>query len=207
MEVVWIKPGPPDPQHLRIVDIGAELGAANVLIVSSDPDRGATTDKFARICAHAAAANIRPSLEFAPFTDVRTLDEALSIIHAAAQPSAGLLIDPLHLSRSGGTPELLMEVPPRLFNYAQFCDAPRRAPVWHRPDSIRQEAIDDRSCPGEGGLELAQILDALPPGLPLSIEVRSKHLRDRFADYNERARFVAQQTRGWLQQYQRRVSR
>ena len=36
VEVVWIKPGPPNTDHIRIIDIGAELGARNVLVVSSD---------------------------------------------------------------------------------------------------------------------------------------------------------------------------
>jgi sugar phosphate isomerase/epimerase len=41
VEVVWIKPDSDLDAHRRIIDIGAELGAANVLCVSSDPDMGA----------------------------------------------------------------------------------------------------------------------------------------------------------------------
>src|SRR5690349_10922822 len=73
IEVVWIKPGPLDPEHLRIVDVGAELGALNVLCVSSDPDRTATIDKLARITEHGQKAGIRVNLEFGLFTEVRTI--------------------------------------------------------------------------------------------------------------------------------------
>ena len=52
VEVIWIKPGPADPDHLRILDIGAEVGAKNALVVSSDPDLAAVIDKFATLCAH-----------------------------------------------------------------------------------------------------------------------------------------------------------
>jgi sugar phosphate isomerase/epimerase len=198
VEVIWIRPGPFDHDHLRVIDIGAELGSPNALVVSSDPDRSATIDKYAKICDHAAAANVRASLEFAPFTDVRTLADALFIIDAVGRESSGLLLDPLHLSRSGGLPEDLARVPKHHLSYAQFCDAPGE---WH-PDAdraaIRQEAVDDRRCPGEGALPLRDFLNALPVHTPLSIEVRSKHLRDTFPDYGARAKVVADVTRGWL---------
>src|SRR6185437_10727802 len=47
IEVIWIRPGPSNPDHFRILDIGAEIGARNALVVSYDPDFGATADKFA----------------------------------------------------------------------------------------------------------------------------------------------------------------
>jgi len=55
VEVVWLQPGPPDPGHERIIDVGAEVGARNVLVVSSDPDHGAATAKFARLCGRGDA--------------------------------------------------------------------------------------------------------------------------------------------------------
>lgn len=43
IEVVWIKPGPLDPDHVRTVAIGA----TNVPCVSSGPYLSATRDKLA----------------------------------------------------------------------------------------------------------------------------------------------------------------
>ena len=51
---------------------------------------------------------------------------------------------------------------------------------------------------GEGGLALADLYNALPDGIPLSIELRSKALRDTYPDPGERAKVVAQATRTWL---------
>lgn len=50
VEVIWIKPGPLDPDHLRILDVGGDVGAAHALVVSSDPDAGATPPSSRR-CA------------------------------------------------------------------------------------------------------------------------------------------------------------
>jgi sugar phosphate isomerase/epimerase len=198
VEVIWIKPGPPNPDHLRILDIGAEVGARNALVVSSDPDRRATLDKYAAICRHASEVGVPASLEFAAFTEICTLAEALSILREVESPASGLLIDPIHLSRSGGAPADLASLPRTLFRYAQFCDAGGAWSAGRDKAAIRQEAVDDRMLPGTGALPLAELLDALPPALPLSIEIRSKQLRELYPDYQERARVVAAATRAWL---------
>ena len=51
---------------------------------------------------------------------------------------------------------------------------------------------------GEGGLPLTDLYRALPEGIPLSIELRSKRLRDAFSDAGDRAKAVATATRRWL---------
>ncbi|MEX6725435.1 sugar phosphate isomerase/epimerase family protein [Parapedomonas caeni] len=198
IEVVWLKPGADDPEHFRLLDVGAELGARNVLTVSSDPDRGATVAKFARLCEHAAPLGLRVSLEFMMFTEVRTIDDALDVLARAAQPNAGLLLDPIHLSRSGGTPADIARVAPALLGYAQFCDAPAQAPPRDDTAAILEEAIDGRLLPGDGALPLGDFLDRLPAGLPLSIELRSKALREGYPDAVDRARALATATRAYL---------
>ena len=42
VEVIWIKPGDNLDTHKAVIDIGAALGAKNVLCVSSDPDAART---------------------------------------------------------------------------------------------------------------------------------------------------------------------
>lgn len=96
VEVVWIKPGADDPDHFRIIDAGAAIGARNVLVVSSDPDPAATSAKLARLCHHAAPCGLQVSLEFAAFTEVRSLAAAMTILDSPGCEHAGLLIDPLH---------------------------------------------------------------------------------------------------------------
>lgn len=197
-EVIWLRPGPANPDHLRALDIAAEVGAANVLVVSSDPDAEATTEKFIALCAHARAMPLRVALEFGAFTDVPTLEAAAAIFHQAAQPNQALLVDALHLRRSGGRAAALRRLPAAWFSYAQLCDAPLSGPSACDRAAIREEAVDYRLCPGEGELPLAELLDALPAGLPLSVEVRSKRLRDDYPDFAERARVVERLSRQWL---------
>jgi hypothetical protein len=47
------------------------------------------------------------------------------------------------------------------------------------------------------------MLDALPVDIPLSIELRSKALRESYPDPNDRAKAVAQATRHWLSENKR----
>lgn len=198
VEVVWIKAGPLDPAHKRILDIGAEVGARNALAVSSDPDPAATIAKYAALCEYAAPLGIRLALEFGLFTEVKTIGAARRILEEVAHPSSALLIDPLHLIRSGGSAADVSQVPPHLLSYAQYCDAVAAGPGADDPDGILREAIDERHQLGEGQLPLRQILEALPADLPLSIELRSKPLRDAYPDPAERARVTAQATRRFL---------
>lgn len=197
VEVVWLKPGDDDPGHFRIVDAGAAIGARNVLVVSSDTP-AATAAKLARLVDHAAPQGLRVCLEFAAFTSVGSLTAALDILAATERPDAGLLIDPLHFARTGGSVEALRAVDPRRLPYAQFCDAPAHGPPVTDVEAIIHEALDLRLDVGAGELPLAALRDALPPATPLSIELRSKAVRDAWPDPVERARAVLAGTRAGL---------
>lgn len=198
MEVVWLKPGPDDPSHFAAIDAGAAIGARNVLIVSSEPDPARTAEKLARLSRHAAPSGMRVCLEFGAFTAVGDIRAALTILDAAGCEEVGLLIDPLHLARTGGSPADLAAIDPRRFPYAQFCDAPLRGPPPSDVRAIIHEAIDMRLLPGEGELELAELLAALPRDTPLSVELRSAALRDGYPDPAERAKTLLAATRAWL---------
>ncbi len=198
IEVVWIHPGAADPRHQRLLEAGAEIGARNALVVSSDPDIEATKRRFEGICRIAERCGLNACLEFLPITELKTLPAALEVIRAVAHPRARLLVDALHLARSGGAPEDLRDVPPGLFSYAQICDAPA-APGSMEPDALLHEAIDGRLLPGEGELPLQRLLQVLPAGLALAPEQRSRALRERFPDPVARAGAILRATRRFLQ--------
>jgi sugar phosphate isomerase/epimerase len=198
VEVVWIKPGPPDPDHLRIIDIGTELGARNVLCVSSDPDRNATRDKLGRLVERGTANGIRVNLEFGLFTEVKTINDARGLLSEVDGKAAGLLVDSLHWHRSGGTLADIAAIPSRWLSYIQLCDAPLPGADPADPEEILKEAIDGRMPMGQGDLPLREIVTLLPDGLPIAIEERSKVLRDSFPDLQERARQVAATTRAFF---------
>ena len=198
VEVIWIKPDTSLDLHRRTIDIGAELGAKHVLCVSSNPDAAATAATLATLCEHAQASAMRVALEFGIFTEVKTLSAAMAVLDAVAHPLRALLIDPIHVDRSGSSIAEIAAVPRALLPYAQFCDAPATRPDANDFNAIITDAIDLRAQCGEGALPLAAMLAALPADIPLSIELRSKALRDAYPDPQERARVTAKATRDWL---------
>jgi sugar phosphate isomerase/epimerase len=120
------------------------------------------------------------------------------VIRAVDHPRAKLLVDALHLARSGGSPEHLQGLPASLFSYAQICDAPAQLAKMDY-DGLLHEAIDGRLLPGEGELPLQRLISALPPGLALAPEQRSRALRERYPDAAERAGAILRATRSLLQ--------
>jgi sugar phosphate isomerase/epimerase len=199
VEVVWLKPGSDLDEHRRSIDIGAALGAKNVLCVSSDPDKGANVRRLSALCRHAEGSGVRVAVEFGIFTEVKTLGAALELLDEVGHPLRALLVDPIHLDRSGGTPEQIRAVPRTLLSYAQFCDAPKERPDPGDFDAVIIDAIDLREQLGEGDLPLATLLRALPDEIPLAIELRSKALRERYPGADDRARATAAATRAWLE--------
>jgi sugar phosphate isomerase/epimerase len=198
VEVIWLKPDSNMAEHKACIDVGAELGAKNVLCVASDPDMAANAARFAELCRHAEGSGMRVALEFGIFTEVKNLAMAMAVLDAVAHPLRALLIDPIHVDRSGSTAAQITAVPRDLIPYAQFCDAPAKRPDPAKFDEIITDAIDLREQCGAGGLPLKAMYDALPAGIPLSIELRSKALRDGYPEAGERAKAVAAATRAWL---------
>ena len=198
VEVIWLQPGSAMDDHRMVIDVGAALGARNVLCVSSEPDPGVTADRLQQLCRHAEGSGLRVALEYGVFTQVKSLAAALSILDAVAHPLRALLIDPIHVDRAGDAPDDIAAVDPALLTYAQFCDAPADRPDPADFDAVITDAIDARMLCGQGALPIADILRALPRDIPLSIEMRSRHLRETYTDPVERAAALARSTRAWL---------
>ncbi len=197
-EVIWIRPGPPDDDGLRVIDAAVAVGAPNVLVVSVAPDPRDTADKLGRLSDYARTVGVRVSLEFGAFTTVKSLADALEVLELCGRPEPGLLVDPLHFARTYGKPADLARVAPSRFAYAQFCDAAASGPKPEDVQAIIAEALDGRLMPGEGALPLTELVGLLPAGLPLSVELRSKALRDGYPDPAERARALLASTNAWL---------
>lgn len=167
VEAIWLHPDSDVAALLPALDLAAEFDARHVLTVGNDPDRGRLADNLARLCAAAHQRGLRVMLEFIPYSEVRSLADAAALLAAVRPADAGLLVDALHLSRSGGQPADLASYDPALFSYGHLCDAPAALPG---PDGLRPEARGNRLYPGEGGLPLDDFLAAFPPGAPMAVE-------------------------------------
>jgi sugar phosphate isomerase/epimerase len=197
VEVLALTPDVPDDRLDRIVAIGAELGARYALAIATEPDPARTSDRFARLCESAAPGGIRVCLEFMRFTSVRTLTDALAVVRAAGHPAGAVLVDMLHLIRSGGDPDDLSSIDPALLPYTQICDAPLWPPN-EELGTLIDEALNGRLLPGEGGLPVAEILAGLPADCSVSCEILSSALRERHPDPTARAKAVAKTIRSFL---------
>jgi sugar phosphate isomerase/epimerase len=198
IEVIWINPGNEDPNHDRQLDAGGEIGVKNVLIVSSEPNRDNTKRRFEILCTKAERAGIAASLEFLPITEIKNLSDALDVVMSVGHPNGHILVDPTHFHRTGGHPDELKALSPDLFAYAQYCDGIDKLPD-DSFETLLSDAIDGRLLPGEGAFPLEELVAVLDPQLPLSVEMRSKFLRDTYADATERAKVVFDATMGNLE--------
>lgn len=175
IEAVWLSPGTRVVELLPALEVGARLGASYVLVVGNDDDPTRLQDNYAALCALTAPLGLVPTIEFITYSSVRSLPEAVALAKAAGYPNAGLLIDMLQFFRSGAQPRDATAITPGLLRYVQVCDGPLAAPSGI--DGRRREARENRNLPGEGELPIAALLEALPPGLPLSLEAPGVALR------------------------------
>ena len=152
------------------LEVSARLGAKNVGVLSAEPDEARTNERFGDLCDRAAGYGLQVCLEFAVYTGVRTLAHAAQIVAKSRRPNASVLVDALHFSRSGGIPAHIGQVDPALFRYAQICDASAEVPAPTDTPALIREARAGRLLPGEGALPLAELVAALPAGVPLAIE-------------------------------------
>lgn len=174
IEIIRIGEGFDVDAYQPLLDAGTALGARAVLVACDDTDLVRLADSYARLCERAGKAGLTADLEFMPWTAVPDANAALALVTAAGMPAAaGILVDALHVDRSATTLADIRALPRHLLHYAQICDAPTRA--QHGRDFSTEEMIHTarqaRLLPGEGGIDLRALFDALPAGLPISVEV------------------------------------
>lgn len=177
----------------------ASLGRRYCLAAGWDDDRPRLTANFAGLCRMAAGFGLGIAFEFMPYSAVRTIGDGVALLDAAAQPNAGLVIDALHLARSGGTPAEVAALTPDRIAYLQLCDAPRTKPPALE---LRAESLGHRLYPGEGELPLFDLLDALPPDITVDLEAPCA--ADAALPTVERGRRAGEATRNFLNSYQAR---
>lgn len=167
-----VRPGA-DVDALRSdLDVMAELGVPRINVVSLDPDLPRTLDQFAALTELAAQRGIGTVVEPVPGLTIGDLPAGLAAAEYVGRSEFRLLVDTMHLMRSGSGASELAAVDPGRIGYAQLNDTTLRP----RMDNYLEEAMFERLVPGEGDLPLRDILAALPADVVIEIEVPQRSL-------------------------------
>jgi sugar phosphate isomerase/epimerase len=156
------------------LDAMAELGVKRINCAAFDPDLTRTFDQLGTLTDLAATLGIETLVEFAPVFSIADLPTALAAIRHVGRRECRLLVDTMHVARTGATAEDLAALDPKTIGYVQLCDAPLVAKI---PDYM-EEARYERMVPGTGELPLVDMLAALPADLIIGLEVPQRSLAD-----------------------------
>ncbi|HEX7856339.1 MAG TPA: TIM barrel protein [Sphingobium sp.] len=148
-------------------DIMAELQAARLTVYSLEPDRSRALDQLAIMAEMAAARGMGVNLEFVPTLAIADLRSALSAASYIGRDDFGLVLDAMHIFRSGATEIDVAAIDPGLIGHVQLCDVS----LTHDPAHYGFEASFERLQPGEGELPLTAFLRALPDDRPIGLEI------------------------------------
>ena len=159
--------------YVPAFEAAAELGGQHVLTSGWSPNRAYVTDRFAEICDLAKPFGLTVDFEFVTFAAMGTLDDAASIVKAAGRDNGGICLDTLHFYRSNTLLSELDGLPDNWFRFMQLCDGHKQPPA--SLEEMIFAARSDRRFLGEGGLDLAAIINRLPP-MPYSLEIPNSKL-------------------------------
>ena len=168
IELVRIFDGMDVKKYEPAMTTAVELGGKHVLSSIWTLDREYAIERFAELCDLAAQYGLTVELEYVPIAGVRTLGGAVDVLRKVNRKNAGLMIDIHHFHRAQDNPAELAKLPKEWFRFAHLCDAPAEIPS-EQTEMVRilREA---RSYVGEGGIDIAPILNAMPV-VPYSIEL------------------------------------
>lgn len=131
-------------------------------------------DAFAGVCRRANAVGLLVHLEFLPWSAVPNLEVALEVVQTAGAENGGVMFDTWHHARSGLPNASISALSAQNVIAIQINDAPAKP----SPNLI-EETMHHRRLPGDGEIDLVDILDRLRGGgceAPLGIEVFNDEL-------------------------------
>lgn len=119
-----------------------------------DPDRWAS--EFALLASQAADAGARLGIEFLPWANIATAQDAVRLVESAEHPAGGIVVDVWHVERGGIPPEELAALPLHRMVGVELDDADREV-----VGTLFEDTVDRRRYCGEGSFDLAGIITAL----------------------------------------------
>lgn len=159
--------GPTRHANSLVEDLSEVLQPDRVHVAAFNGDLRRIEDDFAAVCTRLSYVPV--AVEFMPYSRVRNLTEALTLVDAAGAANARVVLDVVHFFRSGGEVSDLSTARLAKIAGVQLSDVSTRHGV-----SLAREARHLRTYPGRGTLDIVGFLrgigtavDVLPP---LSIE-------------------------------------
>jgi sugar phosphate isomerase/epimerase len=166
-EGLTIRPGVNAKDYEADLDIMCELGAEVINTVSMEPDLNRTFDEFAILAEMVGARGRNTTTELAPSLTVCNLTTALAAHRHVGRSDFRLLIDTMHVIRSGSTVADIAALEPDIIGYVQMSDAS----LTPRFETYFEESMFERMVPGEGELGLRELLAVLPANRVYALEV------------------------------------
>ena len=128
---------------------------------------------FGALCDRAADHGLVLGLEFLPFNDIYSADDARRIVESAARPNGGVCLDIWHHERGARDLEMLRSLPGELITGVQMNDGPLVPEI----DDYYTDCLANRRAPGDGEFDIAEvvaILRASGCAIPWSVEAPSR---------------------------------
>ena len=161
-----------DPRaYVPDFEVAAELGARFVLTNVYTPDPAFAARALAELCDLARPFGLSIALECVSFSNLTTVGDTIELVRASGRQNASVLIDTLHFHSSRAPLGELALLPPDRVQYVHVCDGPRDIP--EAPEDLRRIARAERLMPGEGGIDLAGMLDHLPRDIVYAVEIQN----------------------------------
>lgn len=133
--------------------------------------------ELAELAAQADQVGARVSLEFLPMFNIRTLDQARTVVEMAGHRAAGVMLDLWHVARTDTPLPDIAALPSELIAAVELDDAAAE-PV----ESLWEDTIDYRRLPGEGDLDVPGFINAVRAtgwDGPWGVEILSEEYRNR----------------------------
>ncbi len=130
---------------------------------------------FGALCDRAAVHGLLVGIEFLPFTNIRTADEARQIVEATGRPNAGYCVDIWHHTWGANDESQLRSLPADRIYAIQMNDGT----LWPALDDYKEDCMTTRVPPGEGEFDCVRFIRLLADmgvQAPISLEVCSPEM-------------------------------
>jgi sugar phosphate isomerase/epimerase len=168
--------------HGPDLEIIADLGVPTLNTLSFDPDMARSIEQFGVLADMAREAGVTPVVEFTPSKKIASLADALEVRRQTGRGNLKVLVDTMHMTRSGSWPRDAQLIDPETVGYIQLCDAPLK----QRYENYTEEGMYERMVPGTGELPLREIMAALPRDKVVGLEVPQRSLANEGIGPRER---------------------